>query len=140
MKEITEKEKNSMILFTTDCDGTLINENAKFIKFKNTADLSLYLLKEKNNFCDEDLNLCGFVEGSFGDCWVKLYNPSDYDFECLSEEVGELRIKKPGCHPGGNAYWIDPYSLIYVPVFAVKDVDEDDNEYWIFPRFDYNKL
>lgn len=70
------------------------------------------------------------VQGYWGDCWFKSYSdlPSTewllnmekyWDIQPFTPE--QLYIRKPGTHPGGNCYWINPSE----PVYAVRYAPEE---------------
>ena len=53
--------------------------------------------------------------------WIKVSDkPSD---EQIADWVAPLKaddvvVRKPGTHPGGDAYWIEPVANVYRPVYA----------------------
>jgi hypothetical protein len=60
------------------------------------------------------------------DEWIKVSNqPSEEDIEewCAPLTIDQVTVRRPGTHPGGNAYWVEPSVTVYYPI--IEEVDDE---------------
>lgn len=71
-----------------------------------------------------DFKIVGFEE-AWMDEWIKVVNkPTDEDLAdwCHPLTPDQVTVRKPGTHPGGDMYWIEPAVPIHYPVFEERDL------------------
>lgn len=115
-----------MVLYTTEEDGEQYFNGCDFTKFVSLKDL-LEFLKDNEN-------ILGVHAIDESDCWLKLSSIKYSVKKGLEAEAGELRIHKPGVHPGGDMYWITPTTTVYAPVYVNEEGDYPGINYddWFF--------
>jgi hypothetical protein len=109
---------------THDSDGLYITENANIVAFNNRDAAVAYLLQSYDpKWWD---HASAVVEpGSFGDCWIKSQKPPAVGESWITPfSRSQLRVERPGQHPGGKRYWTTPA----VDVLVVSRIDEIDQQ------------
>ena len=99
---------------TLDADAERISENASISVFNTRAEAEAFLLSTLD---EADRHLFKIRDGRFGDCWIKtLSDPTDKEWIFEPFTVDQLSIRRPGQHPGGNFWWIEPLCDVLVTV------------------------
>lgn len=102
---------------TLDSDDGRIVENANIVVFATREEAVTYL-KSAYDPADWNHDTMIIEPGRFGDCWIKSYSaPKDDErwFEPFTRD--ELSILRPGQHPGGRAWWIEPTQDVLVVAY-----------------------
>ena len=126
-----------MVLYT-ECyqDEFRASECADLKQFDDINDIKRHVIERSSSLNCSDLEVCGIRQVAFSGAWIKSYHdPRDFEKEAWMEEAGELRIYNPGSHSGGYAWWVEPASPVFIPVFKVLDDGE-----WVYPEGYYIKL
>lgn len=88
-----------------------IRENATIHAFNTRADAEKYLRRHYGS----DEWVVTFTTGRFSDCWIKcLRDPTDGHVDTSPFELDDCDILRPGQHPGGRMWWIEPKAEILV--------------------------
>jgi hypothetical protein len=107
---------------THDSDGPHIAENANIVAFNDRAAAVAYLMGSYDpKWWD---HASAIVEpGSFGDCWIKTMEAPPVGATWIAPfSRSQMRVEKPGRHPGGRQYWTTPA----VNVLVVSRIEEMD--------------
>lgn len=96
---------------TQDSEDGVIAVNADIFAFATREDAETYL---RSGFDPQEWNV-DIEVGRFSDCWIKMHSdPTKTVIETAPFSFGELIIKAPGQHPGGQQWWIEPSAEILV--------------------------
>lgn len=113
---------------TLDHDDGLINLNADIRMFKTLTDAQRFLL----HHAPEEATDIDVIPGEFGDAWIKTTHIEDFQSYGdhmsrlmvdpqvfgLPFKLSELRVKRPGNHPGkAGEYWITPKPPVMVAIY-----------------------
>ena len=110
---------------TRDSDADRISPNAEISVFTTLEAAKEWLMEPLVNCGDDyDLGSAEIGPGDFGDCWIKSVDRPKIGTRWLSPfSYTQLRIERPGQHPGGKFYWTTPT----VDVLVVADIRERDH-------------
>lgn len=87
-------------------------EGADLERYETEADATAAF---QSRYCDAKIT--GWEEVSFTDCWVKCRNAPELNAEGYAEIDGiKCHVRRPGTHPGGNAWWCTPVDEVMVPI------------------------
>lgn len=104
-----------MFYATRDEDGGRIMEGAEIHAFATEAEMRGFLLAP---YQPEGIDGVEVGPGSYGGCWFKsVVEPEEVMVGPFS--LDEVRVLRPGEHPGGNFHWVTPL----VDVHVLLDVD-----------------
>lgn len=111
---------------TLDSESYTIRENATIRAFETRDDAEAYLRDAYAEFLrdaaadDEPLALT-IEPGQYSDCWIKSHDvPTPERMEMWCEPFGpdDLIVRRPGEHPGGKRYWIEPSPEVLVAIIG----------------------
>lgn len=104
---------------THDSEDGYINQNASIFAFDTEAAAREYLLGAFD--ADDWRQETAVIKaGRYGDAWIKVHSaPADDAHYFAPFSRGQLRIARPGQHPGGRAWWIEPSA----PVLVVASIE-----------------
>lgn len=111
-----------MFYATTDADDGWISQNAAIVAFETEAAAREWLLRGYDAV-DWNLETAVIEPGGFGDCWIKtIVEPGEDErfFEPFTRD--QLIIQRPGQHPGGKAWWIEPSE----PVLVISQIEPNE--------------
>lgn len=102
---------------TTDCDhDTTISGSAHIAKFNTRAEAEAYLAEPFAGNLEPGQTV-EVQAGRFSDCWIKSHRaPKIGDKMIEPFSFTDISILRPGQHPGGNLYWIEPTREVLVAV------------------------
>jgi len=99
-----------------DCDGW-INENALIREFDSREAAVAYISNYLAKYLAEENKSVRIEAGSFGDCWIKSFDPPKFDDSYAPFEFDQLNVLAPGHNPGQiGQYWISPRPAVLVAV------------------------
>lgn len=107
-----------------------IAENATIAGFNTRAEAEEFLLSPYKRGGGWDLDSAKIGTGRYGDCWIKTFDEPKIDGSQLVAglcdfapfSANDLRIERPGQHPGGRRYWVTPQPDVLV-VEYIADID-----------------
>jgi hypothetical protein len=68
-----------------------------------------------------DINSAVIDAGQFGDCWIKSVDAPSVGTPWISPfSFNQVRVERPGRHPGGRFYWTTPRPDVLV-VASIKE-------------------
>lgn len=110
-------------------DSYHIAENAQLTEFDTMDQVREWLEDAYAEFmrdaeADGEPVTLSIEAGHFGDCWFKMHRrPSADELRHFAwpVEPEHLTVREPGTHPGGNAYWIEPNTDVFVAVIRNAD-------------------
>lgn len=114
------KNGGNMLYATKNSDGSKIAENAEIAKFKTRQEAETFLLA---GVCAGEFDHASavFGDGDFGDCWIKAHKAPKVGDSMLSPfSLTQVNVQKPGTHPGGNVFWLEPRP----PVMVLLSINE----------------
>lgn len=113
---------------TLDHDEGLISLNAEIRMFRSLTDAQRFL----QYTLPEEAENVEIIAGEFGDAWIKTSQlehvqafgehvtsvHSDPQVFGLPFRLSELKVKRPGQHPGKSAeYWVTPKPPVMVAIY-----------------------
>lgn len=104
-----------MFYATHDADGGHISENAHIAAFETLDQAREYLLSPYDRAACWDMASAEIGAGRFGDCWIKVHDEPDLEAHYVAPFApDQLYVRRPGQHPGGHRWWIEPVPDVLV--------------------------
>lgn len=105
---------------TRDSEDGCISQEAHIVKFATRAAAEEYL---RAGYDPAEWSV-DVQNGSFGDCWIKAVNaPKVGDHFIAPFSYTQLVVVRPGQHPGGRQFWIEPRCEVLVA--TLRPVEND---------------
>jgi len=103
-----------MFYATLDTEADRISQNAYIAAFATRDEAVAYLLS-RYDATEWDHASAEIGVGRYGDCWIKVHSvPGDAEPYFAPFAADDLYIARPGQHPGGRAWWIEPRPEVLV--------------------------
>lgn len=109
---------------TLDTDGYYtIDQDATIRVFDSRADAEAYLREALSDLIEDlgDRVTLTVEPGQYSDCWIKAHREPTADYIadwCAPFTADDLIILRPGQHPGGRRWWIEPRPEVLVARIA----------------------
>lgn len=117
-----------MIYASMDSDDGHIAENAYIQAFDTVEEARAWLSSPFDRDGGWDVATLQIGEGRYHDCWVSTHTEPDLKQHYFAPFTpDQLRVQRPGQHPGGKAWWIEPSEEVLV-VTHIKPLDDDEDD------------